>query len=86
MRYLQSMKMFSIMETQHHLSRVLQEVEAGREVGITRRKKVVAYLRPAAESAPVGFPDFTGRARAIWRKGWRGMSAEDLVRASRGAR
>jgi antitoxin (DNA-binding transcriptional repressor) of toxin-antitoxin stability system len=78
--------MYSIMETQHHLSRVLREVEAGREVGITRRKKVVAYVRPAAEGAAVSFPDFTERARAIWGKGWRGWSAEELVRESRGPR
>jgi hypothetical protein len=55
-------------------------------VGITRRKKVVAYVRPAAEGAAVSFPDFTERARAIWGKGWRGLSAEELVRESRGPR
>jgi antitoxin (DNA-binding transcriptional repressor) of toxin-antitoxin stability system len=34
------------METQHNLSKVLREAEAGQEVQITRRKKVVARLLP----------------------------------------
>jgi len=33
------MKTFSIMEVQHNFSRVLREVAAGHDVGITRRKK-----------------------------------------------
>lgn len=53
------------METQHNLSKVLREVEAGHEVQITRRKKVVARLLPPSDCEAVEFPDFTGRARLV---------------------
>ena len=74
------------METQHHLARVLREVEAGREVGITRHKKLVARLLPPAEDIPVVFPDFVARARGVWKKGWRGASSGTLLDETRGDR
>lgn len=79
-------KQFSIMETQHNLSKVLREVEAGHEVQITRRKKVVARLLPPAKSEPVRFPDFAGRARRAWSGAWRGSSSAELLNETRGDR
>lgn len=80
------MKTFSIMETQHNLSRVLREVAAGHEVGITRRNKLVARLLPPAEQMPVEFPDFVARARTVWKNGWTGASSAELVDQTRGDR
>ncbi|CAN5447970.1 hypothetical protein BH20VER3_BH20VER3_22060 [soil metagenome] len=57
-------KQFSIMETQHNLSKVLREVEAGHEVQITRRKKVVARLLPPLDSEAASFRISPG-ARAV---------------------
>jgi len=80
------MKMFSIMETQHNLARVLREVEAGHEVGITRRNKLVARLLPVAEPDGVEWPDFLARARDIWGEEWTGTRSAALLDESRGDR
>ena len=72
------------METQHNLARVLREVAAGHEVGITRRKKLVARLLPPAEPVPVGLPDFVARARGVWAGGWSGTGSSELLDQSRG--
>jgi antitoxin (DNA-binding transcriptional repressor) of toxin-antitoxin stability system len=77
------MKQYSIMETQHNLSKVLREVEAGHEVQITRRKKVVARLLPPLDAEAVEFPDFAGRARRVWGKTWQGASSDELLEESR---
>lgn len=80
------MKTFSIMETQHNLARVLREVEAGHEVGITRRNQLVARLLPPAGESEVVLPDFVGRARKVWGGAWEGSSSDDLLDDSRGER
>jgi len=80
------MKTFSIMETQHNLARVLREVAAGHEVGITRRKKLVARLLPPAEPVTVELPDFVARARGVWGGGWSGADSSDLLAETRGNR
>ena len=80
------MKTFSIMETHHNLAHVLREVEAGHEVGITRRNKLVARLLPPAEEAEIALPDFVGRARKIWGGAWKGVSSDELLDESRGER
>lgn len=74
------------METQHNLSKVLREVEAGHEVQITRRKKVVARLLPPRDSEAVEFPDFAGRADRVWGGKWQGASSNELLDESRGDR
>jgi antitoxin (DNA-binding transcriptional repressor) of toxin-antitoxin stability system len=79
-------KTVSIMEAQHNLSRVLKLVESGHEVGITRRKKVVARLLPPRDAGKVHFPDFSARARDIWGGGWQGASSDALLQESRGER
>ena len=80
------MKTFSIMETQHNLARVLREVEAGREVGITRRNQLVARLVPPAAPVEIELPDFAGHARAVWGDEWVGSSSDALLDESRGER
>lgn len=79
-------KTYSIMESQHNLSRVLREVSAGYEVGITRRKKLVARILPAVDDDRVEFPDFEARVRRIWGRRWKGRSSDRLLDESRGER
>jgi prevent-host-death family protein len=78
------MKTFSVMEAQHNLAVLLREVEAGRELTITRRRKPVARLSPVPVDGPVKFPDFAARARKTWLGPWRGAGAQQLVDESRG--
>jgi prevent-host-death family protein len=80
------MKKFSIMESQHNLSKVLREVEAGYDVAITRRNKVVARILPPLKDDDVVFPDFETRARQTWKGGWHGSSSDRLLDESRGDR
>lgn len=63
---------------------LLREVEAGRELTITRRRKPVARLSPVPVDGPVEFPDFAARARKTWLGPWRGAGAQQLVDESRG--
>jgi antitoxin (DNA-binding transcriptional repressor) of toxin-antitoxin stability system len=78
------MRTFSIMDTQHHLSRVLRVVESGQSVGITRRSQLVAMIVPI--QADVTLPDFVARARKVWGEPWRGASSQDLLDEARGDR
>lgn len=80
------MKTFSVMETQHNLARVLREIEAGHEVGITRRRKLVARMLPPEEAPRVELPAFTTRARKVWGGTWKGGSSAELLDESRGSR
>lgn len=79
-------KTYSIMQSQHNLAQVVREVEAGYEVGITRRKTLVARMLAPEEDDRVEFPDFAARARKIWGTGWQGSSSQDLVDEGRGDR
>lgn len=72
------------METQHNLARVLREVEAGEEVVITRRRKIVARILPPANAEAPAFPDFASRARDLWGNGWAGKSSDALLDEARG--
>ena len=80
------MKTFSIMETQHNLARVLREVAAGHEVGITRHKKLVARLLPPTAPVAAELPDFVARARSIWNGQWSGAGSSELLEETRGSR
>lgn len=74
------------MEAQHNLAALLREVETGRELTITRRRKPVARLLPVPVEEPVVFPDFAARASRTWRGPWRGAGAQELVDETRGER
>ena len=74
------------METQHNLARVLREVEAGYEVGITRRRKLVARILPVEGSQETTFPDFTARAEKVWGTTQATTSSDKLLDESRGDR
>ena len=74
------------METQHNLSKVLREVEQGREAGITRRNKLVARILPVEDETPVSFPDFAKRSHEIWGDTWSGTSSDEALNTTRGER
>ena len=78
------MKTFSIMETQHNLSQVLRVVESGLQVGITRRKELVAHIVPVKKT--VDQPDFVGRAQKIWGGKGHATSSHLLLDETRGER
>jgi antitoxin (DNA-binding transcriptional repressor) of toxin-antitoxin stability system len=65
------MKTVTTREVQHHFSRVLDYVEAGEEVQVTRRNKVVARIvlpEPAMKPSrrKVKWPDFRARMTKIF--------------------
>lgn len=50
--------MHTVRHVQHHLAALLETVERGEKVGITRRGKVVAQLRPPEpDPAQLSWPD-----------------------------
>lgn len=61
-------------------------VEAGYEVEITRRRKLVARLVPPEEDDRVEFPDFDAPARSVWGERWEGSSSGALLDEGRGKR
>ncbi len=73
----------SVKELRSELRRVIDQVEAGEEMTITRRGKVVARLVPP-ESEPKEFPDLTEFRASIELNG-EGIS-ETLIRERREAR
>jgi prevent-host-death family protein len=57
----------SMRELQQNLKKVIERVERGETLELTRRRRVVARLVPAAETRPVApWPDLEARARAIF--------------------
>ena len=60
------MKSVSVRELQQNIKRVIDQVEQGQVVEVTRRRRVVARLTPArAASKRVVWPDLEKRARAV---------------------
>lgn len=53
------MREVNIKELRYQLAQIITQVEAGEEVAITRRGKVVARLLPPPPPAPKQFPDLT---------------------------
>ena len=45
------MGVYSIAEAKDKFSTLVKQAEEGEDIAITRHEKIVAYLRPAAESA-----------------------------------
>jgi prevent-host-death family protein len=77
------MQTVSLRQMQHHLSEIMRRVDHGQEILVTRRRRIVARLVPAAAGASaVDWPDFAGRARAL---GIKGPSTARLLRAERDA-
>jgi len=57
-----NMKEFNVRHVQHHLASLLEAVERGEKVRITRRGKVVAQLGPPEpDPAQLSWPDSASR-------------------------
>ncbi len=82
------MRTTTVREVQHRLAAILSEVEAGQEIVITRRGKVVARLVPPRDSGPaVPWPDAGERMRRIFPDGPPGGSPpSDIIDEQRGER
>ena len=75
-----NMKKATIREVQHNLARVLQWVEEGEEIQVTRRDRIVARIVPPSHvSRKPSWPDFAKRAEAVWGKRPRGKPASKMV-------
>ncbi len=75
-----NMKTANVRKVQHHLSEVLRWIEAGQEVAITRRNRIVARMIPAsAPRHPVKLPDFVKRAKSIWGNRLKGKPVSHII-------
>jgi antitoxin (DNA-binding transcriptional repressor) of toxin-antitoxin stability system len=59
------MKTASIRDLRYHFPKIERMLAQGQEIQITKRKKVIGKLVPAAAS-PVVMPDFAARLKEIW--------------------
>jgi len=75
----------SIRELQQNLKRVMQRVERGEVVEVTRRRRAVARLSPlAGKDGPVSpWPDLNARARAVFGDRVIAPSGSEVVIADR---
>lgn len=77
----------SIRELQQNLKRVMQRVERGQVVEVTRRRRPVARLAPLPSGGPrTPWPDLDARARAVFGDRPVTPGASDLVIDDRGDR
>jgi prevent-host-death family protein len=74
----------NIKELRHKLAQIITQVEAGEEIAITRRGKVVARLIPPSPPRPQQLPDLTEFRASIKLRG-EGVS-ETLIKERRQAR
>ena len=78
------MKTANVRMVQHNLAEVLDWVQEGEEVQVTRRHEVVAKIVPCqGEPRGVQHPDFLARARRIWGKRPKGIALSEALRHDR---
>ena len=61
------MRKASIAEVQHHLNAVLEFVEQGEKVLLTRRNKVIAQITPVSSESSSEMPSFYERAQETFK-------------------
>jgi antitoxin (DNA-binding transcriptional repressor) of toxin-antitoxin stability system len=78
----------SIRKLQQNLKRVMQRVERGQVIEVTRRRRAVARLSllPGKDGPPAPWPDLDARARAVFGDRVIAPSGSEIVVASRGER
>lgn len=83
-----NMKTVTVREAQHRLGALLESVQRGREVIITKRGKPVAKVVPAeSDGKTVVWPDFEARLRNRFPDGVPGgPSLSEIVSDGRGER
>ena len=79
------MRRVSVRELQQQLRTVLEHVQRGETVEITKRNKVVARLSPThAVATPAPWPDLNARARRIFGRRVLSPGGMDQVLENRG--
>jgi prevent-host-death family protein len=79
------MKTVSVRELQQNIKHVIDQVEHGQIVAVTRRRRVVARLMPVrAASKRVAWPDLEKRARAVLGPGTVEPAPSEQVARDRG--
>jgi prevent-host-death family protein len=77
----------SIRELQQNLKRVLERVERGQVIEVTRRRRPVARLAPIRPARPLSpWPDLAARTRAVFGDRTVEPGASDAVSDGRGER
>jgi len=78
----------SIRELQRNLKQVMQRVERGQVIEVTRRRRAVARLSPLADKdGPASsWPDFNARARTVFGNRVIAPAGSELVIGDRGDR
>lgn len=78
------MKEFNVRHIQHHLAEVLEAVERGEKVRITRRGKVVAQLGPPEPaSSALRWPDSATRLQRVAERIDDGLPASRIIEEDR---
>lgn len=78
------MKEVNVRHVQHHLASLLEAVERGEKVRITRRGKVVAQLGPPEiDSAHLAWPDSAARLERLTPLLKDGKSASQIISEDR---
>lgn len=80
------MKTATMRELKHETSKVLGWAEAGEEVTLTRRGKIIALLSPPRATRKPARPDFTARLTAIYGDTVLTETATALIGDARGER
>lgn len=78
------MKKATVRDLRYHFSEVEGLLREGKEVQVTKRRRVIARLVPTEQAAPPRLPDFLGRLRRIYRGKPLRVSGADLVVEERG--
>ena len=79
------MKTVSVRELQQNIKRVIDQVEHGEVVEVTRRRRVGARLTPVSPSARrVWWPDLEARAQGVFGDGVIAPPASQQVSDNRG--
>lgn len=85
-----NMKTTSVRELRHHFGRILNWVEEGEEVEITKRHRIVARILPPRTEVKNNhqpkWPDFEARLKATFPHGVKGSSLSDVIDEQRGKR
>jgi antitoxin (DNA-binding transcriptional repressor) of toxin-antitoxin stability system len=77
------MKKATIRDLRYNFSAVESLLQAGQEVQITRRKKVIARMLPPAAVSSGKRPDFLGRLKSIYGDKQLAVSGSELIEAER---
>jgi antitoxin (DNA-binding transcriptional repressor) of toxin-antitoxin stability system len=77
------MKKASVRDLRYRFPEIERTLNQGHAIEITKRKRLIARLVPAGQSAPSAFPDFAERAKKIFAKRKLKISGAELLRRER---